>query len=118
MTRLRRSRLQVVRSKVNSEPTGRVINPQSTQPLVARALLRPTTTMSKKRDPVNLHAPATLRELADEADGQRHQTAFGHLDETALLRTMAAALRAYANAQEDREPPQRDESADEHAPAA
>ena len=74
--------------------------------------------MSKKRDPVNLHDPATLRELADEADGQRHRTAFGHLDDTALLHTMAAALRAYANAQEDSEPAQRDQSSDEHAPAA
>jgi hypothetical protein len=42
---------------------------------------------------------ATLRALADEADGRRHQTAFGRLDDAALLRAMAAALRAIADRQ-------------------
>ena len=32
------------------------------------------------------HDPATLRMLADEADGRRYLTAFGNLDDTALLR--------------------------------
>jgi hypothetical protein len=53
------------------------------------------------------HDPATLRMLADEADGRRYLTAFGNLDDTALLRAMAAALRAYADAQENREPTHR-----------
>ena len=50
------------------------------------------------------HDPATLRMLADEADGQRYLTAFGNLGDTALLRALAAALRAYADALEGKEP--------------
>jgi hypothetical protein len=100
--------------------------PKRTQPLWRAHCFGPTTTMGKRRDPARLepdaaalqHDPATLRRLADEADGQRHRTAFGHLDDTALLRAMAAALRAYADAQEGREPAQRFESGDKHAPAA
>jgi hypothetical protein len=48
--------------------------------------------------------PTTLRTLADEADAHRYRTAFGRLYERTLLRAMAAALRAYADAQEGREP--------------
>ena len=76
--------------------------------------------MRKKRegpDPFR-HDPATLRMLADEADGHRYSTSFGRLDERTLLRAIAAALRAYADAQEGREPPQRVESADKQVPAA
>jgi len=40
------------------------------------------------------HDPATLRAVADEADGHRYQTTFGRLDDRALFRAMAAALRA------------------------
>ena len=76
--------------------------------------------MGKKQEPPDpfRHDPATLRTLADEADGHRYETAFGRLDESALLRAMAAALRAYADAQESRESATRPEPRDEEVPAA
>jgi hypothetical protein len=43
---------------------------------------------------------ATLRALADEADGRRHRTTFAQLTDAALLRAMATALRAWADGQE------------------
>jgi hypothetical protein len=49
------------------------------------------------------HDPVTLRALADEADGHRHRTAFARLDDATLFRALAAALRAYADAQESRD---------------
>jgi hypothetical protein len=81
--------------------------------------------MAKKHDSATRYSdaaalqydPATLRALADEADGYRHRTAFGHLDEQALLRAMAAALRAFADALEGRQAAQHLESGDKHAPA-
>jgi hypothetical protein len=60
--------------------------------------------MTKDRDPDPItHDPVTLRALADEADGHRHLTAFACLSDATLIRAMAAALRAYAHAQEGRE---------------
>jgi hypothetical protein len=59
--------------------------------------------------------PATLRMLADEADGHRYRTPFGRLDDKTLLRAIAAALRAYADAQEGRNTATRASSS--HAPS-
>ena len=86
---------------------------------MACALLisQPMSKIQDAPDPFR-HDPATLRMLADEADGHRYTTAFGHLDERTLLRAMAAALRAYAQTQEGRERAQRVESGDEQASAA
>jgi hypothetical protein len=53
---------------------------------------------AKKHDSLPLIYDATmLRALADEADGSRHRTIFGQLDDAALLRAMAAALRGCAD---------------------
>jgi hypothetical protein len=74
--------------------------------------------MCKKRDPFT-HDPVTLRALADEADGHRHRTAFARLDDATLIRALAAALRAYADARQGRDvaPPDSD-SRDEQVPGA
>jgi hypothetical protein len=56
-----------------------------------------------RRPPTRLGMTPPLRTLADEADAHRYRTAFARLDERTLLRAMAAALRAYADAQEGQE---------------
>jgi hypothetical protein len=54
--------------------------------------------MGKKDNSVPLiYDATTLRALADEADGSRHRTIFGHLDDAALLRALAQALRECAD---------------------
>jgi hypothetical protein len=67
-----------------------------------RALCSETWHLMGKKDssaPL-IHDATTLRALADEADGRRHRTSFGHLGDTALLQTMADALRACADGQQ------------------
>jgi hypothetical protein len=73
--------------------------------------------MCKKRDPFT-HDPVTLRALADEADGHRHRTAFARFDDATLIRALAAAVRAYADARGRDVAPTHSDSRDEQIAVA